>query len=87
MPELLFASEHSVQNAPIWRVERHPDGITNPWVVRFTKRGRNGKLLDQCALWTNRGWDQKRWMPQPPQVPQWLITKAEARMCAWGDRL
>lgn len=84
--ELIYASDHDVNSSPLWRVERHPAGLANPWLVRFVKRGRNGKLLDQCALWTKRGWDKQRWMPRPPQVPIWLLTKVETHMCIWGDR-
>jgi hypothetical protein len=35
------------------------------WLVRFTRWGKNGKMLDQCAAWqpTLQAWDQLRWHP------------------------
>lgn len=80
MAQLLFASDHDINNSPIWRVERQPGQTTNPYLVRFVKSGRNGRLLDQIALWSTAGWDQSRWMPKPPIVPKWLIAKVEAHM-------
>lgn len=65
---------------PSWTVTRQPEGCTDPMVVSFVKRGRNGKLLDQSARWTRIGWDLRRWVPRPPQVPKWLIRKVEDRM-------
>lgn len=35
------------------------------WLVQFTRWGKNGKQLDQCAAWqpTLQAWDQFRWHP------------------------
>ena len=35
------------------------------WLVQFTRWGRSGKMLDQCAAWmpTLKAWDQGRWHP------------------------
>ena len=38
-----------------------PDGS---WLVQFIRRGRTGKMLDQCAAWLPSGrWDDHRWHP------------------------
>jgi hypothetical protein len=44
---------------PYWQVERQPEGVTDPRVVRFRKVGKNRTLLDQNARWTPLGWDLK----------------------------
>lgn len=79
MSELIFASDHDTNSGPIWHVERQPDGVTNPFVVRFLKRGRNGTLLDQNAEWhwIAHRWCQHRWVPKSPAVPKWLLAKVE----------
>jgi hypothetical protein len=35
------------------------------WLVQFTRWGRSGKMLDQCAAWmpTLKAWDRGRWHP------------------------
>jgi hypothetical protein len=35
------------------------------WLVQFTRWGKNGKMLDQCAAWmpTLQDWDLFRWHP------------------------
>ena len=82
MAELIYRTEPGPFQAeyPAWRVERQPDGCTDPMVVRFRKVGKNGTLLDQNARWTPQCWDSKRWLPAPPRVPKWLIEKVEAHM-------
>lgn len=82
MAELIFRTEPGpfLAEYPAWRVERQPDGVTDPMVVRFRKVGKNGTLLDQNARWTPLGWDSKRWMPAAPRVPKWLIQKVEDHM-------
>jgi len=82
MAELIFHSEHSTADGPVWVVTRQPGQITNPYVVEFVKHGRNGKLLDQTAEWhwIAHLWCNHRWMPKSPTVPKWLLDKVEAHM-------
>lgn len=65
---------------PYWVVERQPEGVTDPMVVRFRKVGKHGTLLDQNACWTPTGWDCKRWVPAPPKVPKWLLKRVVHHM-------
>jgi hypothetical protein len=56
------------------------------WVVKFVRRKRMTKLLDQCAAWLPCGrWDDTRWHPVgarlvPPAalavVEDWLAERA-----------
>lgn len=81
MAETIFLTEQSpFLAAPTWHVERQPEGVTDPMVVRFHKMGTHGTLLDQNARWTALGWDSKRWVPMAPRVPKWLLSKVEAHM-------
>lgn len=66
--------------SPYWQVERQPEGVTDPMVVRFRKVGKNGTLLVQNARWTPLGWDSKRWVPTAPRVPKWLLSKVVLHM-------
>jgi hypothetical protein len=77
MAEIIFRTQTGpFLEAPQWLVERQPEGVTDPMVVRFRKVGKRGNtLLDQNARWTARGWDSKRWHPTPPKVPKWLLEK------------
>jgi len=38
------------------------------------------KRLDQIARWTPDGWDQTRWVPKHPQVPNTLLAIVENHM-------
>lgn len=80
MAETIHASTHDISEGPCWRVERQPEGTTDPRLVSFVKQGRHGKLLDQVARWAPDGWDTKRWVPRPPQTPKWLLQKVEGHM-------
>lgn len=82
MTETIFQTELSpFLAAPIWHVERQPEGVTDPMVLRFRKSGNRGNcLLDQNARWTALGWDSKRWVPMAPRVPKWLLRRVEAHM-------
>lgn len=82
MAELIFASDHDINSSPIWRVTRQPGETSNPYLVQFIKRGRNGKLLDQTAEWhwIAHRWCQHRWVPKAPTVPKWLLAKVEVHM-------
>jgi hypothetical protein len=82
MAEVIFHSEHGTATGPVWVVTRQPGETTNPYLVEFVKRGRNGKLLQQTAEWhwiANR-WCEHRWFPKLPTVPKWLIARVEAHM-------
>lgn len=61
-----------------WLIERQPAGVTDPMVVRFVKGSAARKLLDQNARWTGAGWDEKRWVPEAPKVPKWLLQQVTA---------
>ena len=82
MPELIFQSEHSTAQAPVWTVTQQPGQTTSPHLVEFEKHGRSGKLLDQVALWDPIGccWSGNRWVPKAPIVPKWLLAKVEQHM-------
>lgn len=63
-----------------WRIERQPGSITDPMVVQFVKYSAVRKLLDQNARWTPAGWDQTRWAPRMPIVPQTILDLVEQHM-------
>jgi hypothetical protein len=86
MAEIIFRTEIGPFIAPpIWIVERQPEGVTDPMVVRFRKVGKQGNtLLDQNARWTPLGWDSKRWLPAAPKVPKWLLEKVMTHLINHG---
>lgn len=84
--EIIYNRVVFVSEPPWWKVERQPEGVTDPMVVRFCKVGKNGTLLDQNARWTPLGWDSKRWVPAPSLVPKWLLKKVELHMQALGPQ-
>jgi hypothetical protein len=70
-------------------------------LVQFTRWGKNGKMLDQCAAWmpTLEAWDRGRWHPigsrlVPPavlaEVEDWLrgrpVGEAEATTTTETDQ-
>ena len=82
MNRIIFTSDRSPGDAPTWTVTQQPGQTTSPHLVEFVKRGRNGRLLDQVALWDPiaRQWSANRWVPKPPIVPKWLLAKVEQHM-------
>jgi hypothetical protein len=51
------------------------------WLVQFTRWGKNGKMLDQCAAWmpTLEAWDRTRWHPIGSRlVPPAVLADVEA---------
>jgi len=86
MAEIIFRTETGPFVAPpIWIVERQPEGVTDPMVVRFRKVGKhNNTLLDQNARWTPLGWDRRRWLPAAPKVPKWLLEKVVTHLINHG---
>jgi hypothetical protein len=78
-----------ILNDETWLVERQPGAVTDPMVVRFRKSSRIRTLLDQNARWTPTGWDVKRWVPQSPIVPAWLLIVVDTHMkeAAYRGRL
>jgi hypothetical protein len=51
------------------------------WLVYFTRWGKNGKMLDQCAAWmpTLEAWDRTRWHPIGSRlVPPAVLAEVEA---------
>jgi hypothetical protein len=49
-------------------VTARPAAVGTPqaqWLVQFTRWGKSGKMLDQCAAWmpTLNAWDRGRWHP------------------------
>jgi hypothetical protein len=85
MAEIIFRTETGPFVAPpIWIVERQPEGVTDPMVVRFRKVGKHNTLLDQNARWTPLGWDSKRWLPAAPKVPKWLLEKVVTHLINHG---
>ena len=49
-------------------------------IIRFLKMSRSRCLLDQNARWTPDGWDQSRWVPKPPIVPQGILRQVEGKL-------
>lgn len=81
--ELIHQDSHDFSVGPKWRIERQPTGFSNPMLVRFVKRGRTRKLLDQTAEWvpgTQPLWVKGRWQPSSAEVPRSLIALVEAHM-------
>jgi len=80
--ELIHQDDHDWSLRPRWRVERQPDGTTNPYLVRFIKQGPARKLLDQIAEWDPdaKVWGSRRWVPKHPLVPHTLLAIVEAHM-------
>jgi hypothetical protein len=51
------------------------------WLVYFTRWGKNGKMLDQCAAWmpSLNAWDQHRWHPIGSRlIPPAVLADVEA---------
>jgi hypothetical protein len=49
-------------------VAARPAAVGTPqaqWLAQFTRWGKSGKMLDQCAAWmpTLNAWDRGRWHP------------------------
>jgi hypothetical protein len=82
-------------------VTARPAAVGTPqaqWLVQFTRRGKRGKMLDQCAAWmpTLNPWDRGRWHPIgsrliPPEQPlaaqlirHWVWEQEQVRR-AWFD--
>jgi hypothetical protein len=86
MAEIIFRTEIGPFIAPPrWLVERQPEGVTDPMVVRFLKVGKKSNtLIDQNARWTPLVWDSKRWRPAPPKVPKWLLEKVMTHLINHG---
>ena len=81
MSEIIFRTEPgSFQAAPLWLIERQPEGVTDPMVVRFRKTSKGRKLLDVNARWTPLGWDRQRWVPTAPLVPKHLLEIVTAHL-------
>lgn len=88
MAEIIYESTHDLTQGPVWVIQRQPDGITNPLVVRFQKRGKNRNIVDNMAEWCPRSddvlrggvWNYRRWVPKSPTVPQWLLKHVEDHM-------
>lgn len=59
-----------IYNAGDWRITRQLHWCTDPMVVNFRRRTWSRTLLNQTARWTPLGWDQGRWVPKSPKVPQ-----------------
>jgi len=61
-------------------VTAHPSGAY--WIVRFCRRSRTAKLLDQCAVWLPCcRWDDTRWHPVGARlVPPAALAVVEARL-------
>jgi len=71
---------HIIYNVAPWRIEQDPTRNGSDRLVRFHKHNGQRKLLDQIAEWRNSGWSANRWVPKPPTVPKWLLSKVEAHM-------
>jgi hypothetical protein len=51
------------------------------WLVQFTRWGKHGKQLDQCAAWmpTLQAWDRSRWHPIGSRlIPPAVLADVEA---------
>lgn len=60
-------TSHTIYDQPIGftrLVVTARPGLDGSWLVQFMRRGRTGKMLDQCAAWLSSGrWDDHRWHP------------------------
>ena len=74
---VIHQDQHDYKLGPRWRVEQMAG---RPDLVRFVKRNQMSKRLDQVARWTPEGWDQTRWVPKHPQVPNTLLAIVEKHM-------
>lgn len=73
MSNVIFKSDR-------WLIIQDPMDYGHPELVRFVKHSAVRKLLDQTARWTPVGWDQTRWAPRAPIVPQTILSLVEAHM-------
>jgi hypothetical protein len=77
---VIHQDQHDYTLGPRWRVEQDWAMAGRPDLVRFVKRNQMSKRLDQIARWTPEGWDQTRWVPKHPQVPNTLLAIVENHM-------
>lgn len=63
---------------PRWTVEQYHEDF--PDLVRFVRRNRTGKTLDQVAKWCGSCWDSSRWVPKPPTVPAPVLRAVMAEL-------
>lgn len=88
MAEIIYQSSNELTQGPVWLIQRQPEGVTNPLVVRFLKRGKHRNIVDNMAEWCPRNgdvlrggvWNYRRWVPKSPTVPQWLLKHVEDHM-------
>lgn len=64
---------------PSWDVYCWHSPIGRQLLVRFIKRGRQRKALDQVAVWHGE-WDAYRWVPHHPTVPREVIELVKRRL-------
>jgi hypothetical protein len=71
-----------IYQADGWTITQDPIFSRNPNLVRFYRSNGQRKLLDRIAEWDphSLSWPPRRWVPKPPQVPQWLFDKVVAYM-------
>lgn len=74
----LHQDNHDWLQGPRWRVTQDPTMAARPDLIRFVKLSGSRKLLDQIARWTGSGWDQSRYVPEPPAVPVRVLERVEA---------
>ena len=65
------------ESKPNWSISSLDHDST---LIRFHKAGRINCLLDRVARWTPDGWDQTRWVPKPPIVPQGILRQVEGKL-------
>lgn len=65
------------ERRPYWTISSLDHDST---LIRFHKFGRVNCLLDRVARWTPDGWDQSRWFPKPPIVPQDILRLVERKL-------
>lgn len=77
---VLHRDNHDWLQGPRWSVTQSSEGLDSacPDLIRFVKLSGSRKLLDQVARWTGSGWDQSRYVPEPPAVPLRVLERVEA---------
>lgn len=77
MTSILFRTDPGTY--PSWDIYCWPAPYANKLLVRFCKRSKQRKMLDQVAAW-NGAWDLYRWVPHSPTVPRFLIEKVKQQL-------